>query len=194
MVGQVKVNPDGAKLRMDYQQTVLYLPIDEEEWEVLGKNQSVSPELGDERMTINYLNTDEELVVIGDLMNGQISGGDEFIISNQGNEGLLSGLKSEETAWYWIMKFVIWLLLFIGLSSIVGPLIAVLDFIPLVGSAARWVGGVIAAILALIIVVLATLLIRFWWLWLVLIILFVGLVVGALLYYRGRNMKAEEKK
>jgi len=186
-LGNIEVDPSGAKLRLDYQEKILYLPVDEEDWSGLGSSQNVTPELGDERMTIHYLPLEEELIVVGEVSGGKINGGDEFIVTNRGDADLVAGLKSEETAWYWILKFVIWLLLFIGLSSIVGPVLAVLDFIPLVGSAARWVGGVIAAVIALILVILGTLLIKFWWLWLILIILFVGALVVILVYYMRRN-------
>jgi len=195
-LGDIMVDPTDAKLRMDYEEMILYLPWDEDEWTVIKSSNSVSPELGDEKMTIRYLDTDEEIIAIGEISGGEMTGGDEFIVSNRGDAELIEGLKGEETMWYWVMKFIIWLLLFIGLSSIVGPVLAVLDFIPLVGSAARWVGGVIAAILALIIVVLGTLLIKFWWLWLILIVLLVGALVVILVYYMNRNKKAktEDKK
>lgn len=192
-LGNISVVPTGADARLDYEEKVLYLPADEEEWSELGTNQKITPELDDERMTIRYLDLDEELIVIGEVSGGKIAGGDEFIVTNRGDAELIAGLKSEENMWYWVMKFIIWLLLFIGLSSIVGPVLAVLDFIPLVGSAARWVGGVIGAILALIIVVVGTLLIKFWWLWLILIVLLVAVLAVILVYYMKKNKTDGEK-
>jgi hypothetical protein len=119
---------------------------------------------------------------VGEIDHNKVSGGDEFIIANKSAESLISSLKSDETFWYWFMKFIIWLLLMIGFTSIVGPIIALVDFIPLVGSAARTIAGLISAVLALVILVIATLVIKFWWLLLIMIVLGMAVLLVLLVY------------
>ena len=193
-LGDIAIDPKGAKLVMDYKEKQYKL----DEYDMWEESKVSSPQIGDVRMVVTYLDIDQNLVVVGELMNGKISGGDEFIISNRSADGLISSLKSEETFWYWFIKFIIWLLFTIGFTSILAPILALLDFIPLVGDAARNVAGFVAAVLSLLIVVVATILIKLWWLLLILIVLGAGglmaLLAWILISRKGKSEDQGEKK
>lgn len=189
-LGDIAINPSGAKLKIDYQ-TAEYWADSFGDWEKLESGESRTPELYDERLVVTYLDMDEDLIVIGDLSNDTISGGDEFIITNKSESQLQSTLENEETFWYWFIKFIIWLLLVIGFTSIIGPLLALLDFIPLVGDAARNVAGLISAVLAFLIVLIGSLLIKFWWLFLILLVLVIGGLIALVLYIMKKKDKED---
>ncbi|MBN1916159.1 hypothetical protein JW796_04205 [Candidatus Dojkabacteria bacterium] len=137
-----------------------------------------TPVLGDERLVVDYIKTDDNLIVVGEISQGKIASGDVFLLSNKTDAELISDLKTSESFIYWALKIGTWLLFTLAFTGILAPILALLDFIPLVGKAANFVAGVICAILSAILVLIGTLLIKFWWIILILfVILLVGLVV-----------------
>lgn len=189
-LGDIEIDPDGASLKLDYKKAEFWA--DEfGDWVALAGGEKRTPELDDERLVVTYLDVEQNLIVVGELANDKISGGDEFIITNKSDSELQSTLENEETFWYWFMKFIIWLLLVIGFTSIIGPLLALLDFIPLVGDAARNVAGLISAVIAFLIVLIASILIKFWWLFLILLVVIIGGMIGVVLYILSK--KKDEK-
>jgi len=124
---------------------------------------SVTPLLGDTRLLLSYLSLDGELLVVGEVSQNTVASGDVFIVSNLTDAELLASLQSVENTQFWIFKILSWLFLFMGFSSILKPLTAVLDFIPFFGGALNGVIGVVSAVLAAIIIILGGLVIKFWW-------------------------------
>ncbi len=189
-LGQIDIDPKNAELRIDFKKKT-YL---ENIFGELEESSISDPELGDIRVVINYLPVDNDLIVVGELKNDKIEGGVEFIVTNKTAEGLLGDVQNEENFWYWFLKFLIWLLFTIGMTSIVGPILALLDFIPLVGSAAKTVAGIISAVIALVIVLIATILIKFWWLFLIVVLLAVVGMILLLLYLWKKLASKKEIK
>jgi len=149
-----------------------------------------TPKLGDQRMTVTYLPVNSEIIIIGDIQkssNGEvsISSGDTFMISNKSNEDLIAGMQASEKTTFWITKVIAILLLVAGFRGFIAPILALLDFIPLVGKAANAVATIIALILSITIVILTSIIIRYWWLLLILLALFGGLI--AFLISKSRN-------
>jgi len=129
-------------------------------------------------LVFDYVSSEDELVIVGEISNGKVKDGEVFIISNKSASALLQDLKSSESAMYWGLKFLSWLLMTIGFLSILGPILSIADFIPIAGKAASCVGSIVAGVLSLIIVTLLTLLIKLWWLCLGgFILIFIGLSV-----------------
>jgi VIT1/CCC1 family predicted Fe2+/Mn2+ transporter len=125
---------------------------------------SSTPALGDYRLVVDYLTIDEELLVVGQISGSTISsGGEVYIITTKTDAELLSDMKTEETAIYWVTKGATWLLLTIGLLMMIGPILSLLDFIPIAGQAANCAASVIAAVISVGIVLAGTLIIRYWW-------------------------------
>src|SRR5690606_29956372 len=74
------------------------------EYTEIASGASYTPSIGDYRIVLDYIPVDSQLLVIGEINGSTISGGSTFIVSNKGNDELLSDLKSSETAQYWGMK------------------------------------------------------------------------------------------
>ena len=168
--------------------------IDEERWAeiVLGEKITVSPEkakkmldlrnvysLQEEtvREKIEALLPTEQLLVVGDIANGRINGGDPFIITNKSNQDLISFLESSEKSTWWILKLATLLLFGFGLYLLLGPFLLVLDAIPVLGKIGK--GGllIVCLIIGLIFTVLSSLIIAFWYIILIILIALVGYFV-----------------
>jgi hypothetical protein len=142
----------------------------------VASEESMTPKLGDYRIIFEYVPKDANLIVVGEISQNTINSGDVFIVSNKTDAELISDLKTSENIMYWALKILSWFLLTMGFASLFGPIIALLNFIPIAGKAASCAGGVVGGVLSLIIVVLGTLFIRYWWVFVVLVV--VGMVVG----------------
>lgn len=165
------------------------------DYEKVAAGSTRSPELGDVRLTVNYLPLDDELIVIGDISGETISTGEVFIVSNMTDAELLTNLESAEKTQFFVLKAVAWFLLTLGFGAIFGPVLALLDFIPIAGKVANGAAGFIGAILALILVVVVSLLVKFWWLVLILCgVGFVGLIVLLVVLVGKKKDNREEKE
>lgn len=184
-LGEIKIVPKDASLRLDYVKKIFVEGENGELVEAKGE----TPALGDKRVVVQYLPLKQKILVVGELQDNKIAGGSEFIITDKSADDLMNTVQNEETFWYWFLKFIIWLLFTIGMTSIVGPIIALVDFIPLVGTAARNVAGFISAVLALIIVLVASILIKFWWLFVIVVVLTMIVLVGLLIFLWMRIKK-----
>lgn len=193
-VGGITIKPSGAKLewslaRKEYRYVSKFGIYDE-----LKAGDSVTPIIGDKRLLVNYMPSDTDILVVGELSQKIISGGEVFIISNKTDAELLSDLKTSETTMYWVLKFIVWLLLTIGIMSVLGPILSVLDFIPIAGKAASCVASMFAAVVAVGIVIAGSLIIKFWWLCLGLAAVgVVGLISLFLIVVLKKGSKKEEK-
>lgn len=188
-LGEYIIEPDGAKMELDLSTKTYYE--DMGMYVELGSGRSVTPDLGDRRLVVNYLPLDDELVVVGEVSGTTISGGDVFIISNKSAGELVDELKSEENMFYWVMKVGSWVLFTVGILSLLGPILALVDFIPLVGKSATCAASVVAAIIAAGIVLAGTIVIKYWFicLALLLLVLFGGIAFAVILM--SRKSKAE---
>ena len=117
---------------------------------------------------------DQNIIVIGEVANGTISAGDPFIVSNKSDAEIVKDLKSSENLKFWLMKGAAWFFLAFGLMSIFGPVFALLNILPGVGSALSGIMFVVFAIVSAILVALGSLVIKFWY-------VFIGLVVVAII-------------
>ncbi|MDD3647907.1 MAG: TMEM43 family protein [Candidatus Dojkabacteria bacterium] len=139
---------------------------------------TITPDIGDERLVVEYLPIETEMLVVGEISGTTVSGGDTFIVSNKSDSELLSDLKTEETTMYWVMKGAVWLMLTFGLLMILSPILSLLDFIPVAGKAASCVATIVAAVISAGIVIAGTLIIKYWFLCIALAVIgVVGLVV-----------------
>jgi len=179
-VGDISIDPNEADLQFDFDSKKFYLSKEDQYYydEYEEVSTSPVPVIGDKRLVFDYVSSEDELVIVGEISNGKVKDGEVFIISNKSASALLQDLKSSESAMYWGLKFLSWLLMTIGFLSILGPILSIADFIPIAGKAASCVGSIVAGVLSLIIVTLLTLLIKLWWLCLGgFILIFIGLSV-----------------
>ena len=140
------------------------------------------------RESIEALLPTDQLLVVGEISNNTISSGKPFIITNKSNEDLVASLESGEKTTWWLLKIATLLLFGIGLYLMLGPLLLVLDIIPVLGKIGK--GGllVVCLIIGLIFTVLSSLIIAFWY---IILIILVALV-GYLIYLKKQKPQAEK--
>lgn len=157
---------------------------------------TTDPAIDDKRIQVRYLSDDQDMIVIGEISNGEITGGETFIVSNMSDSQLFENLKNTEMTIYWVLKFVVWVLLTIGIMSLLGPVLSLLDFIPIAGKAASCAASVVAGVISFLVVLFATLIIKFWWLFLILLVLgVVGLIILiVMLVMKSSGGDEDEKK
>lgn len=158
--------------------------------------QKVSASVGDTRATITYLSDDDrEYIVAGELRSDGIRGGEVFILTDLGDSELVSHLQSSESFMRWALRGLAWLMLTIGFTSILAPVLALTDFIPLVGGAARAAATFVSAVVALIIVLTTVFFLNFWWLCLLSVVVLLLLLAGGFVFwYKNKGEKASDEK
>jgi len=128
----------------------------------------------------------KQVIVVGKFENGSIKSGDPFIITTNSEEKLIEALGTEESFQRVALLIFAWLALFIGLTMLIAPILELVNWIPLLGGAAKFVAGIIAFITATMIVLGSYVLMRFWY---VFIILFVIIIVVAIKLVMGAKKK-----
>lgn len=123
------------------------------------------------REIVSGIPADQPLIAVGELNQGAMRSGDPFIISNKTHDELLKDLKKADSFKFWLMKGGAWLLIALGFSAIFGPIFALMNLIPGMGSA---LGGLMFlgfAVLSAVIVLLGSLVIAYWYVLVALIVL-----------------------
>lgn len=133
--------------------------------------------------TINAVLPTDNLIVVGEISNSQISSGKPFIITNNSNDVLVESLASSEKTTWWLLKLATLLLFGFGLYSMLGPLLLILDAIPILGNIGKTGIFIVCMLIGLIFTVLSSLLIAFWY---VILIILVA-VVGYLIYMKKQQ-------
>lgn len=139
-----------------------------------------SPQVGDQRMTVEVLPTGKEYLVLGEVTNGAISGGSSFVVSALDEAGTIAALKLEYKIAYWLIKGGAVVAMWLGLMAIFGPLMALVGWIPLIGE--RLTGLVALGALAFSVVAVALLTVLFKLFWLIAVM---GGLAIAVLIVRG---------
>lgn len=185
-LGDIEIRTSGAETKLNTKKAEYWEDLFGD-FEKLDSATTKTPKLGDRRLVVTYLEVNEDIIAIGDISNDKLSNGDIFMITNKTDSELIEGLENSESTIYWVTKVVAWFMLSAGFTSIVGPMLALTDFIPLVGGMARSVAGFISAVTAFLIVVMVSILIKFWWLFIILMILLLTGMVGLFLYLQGKK-------
>ncbi len=143
-----------------------------------------TPEVGDLRLTYSYFPNDVDGSAVGDwdgqkIVPHRYRATETYLGAYPGSlEEFQARLQSEHTLMTWIIRIASFLLLWAGLNMILGPILMIMDSIPIVGGAGRFVislfTGAVAFVLWLLTLLLANL-------WLALVIVGV-LVVGLMIY------------
>lgn len=132
----------------------------------------------------------DSLIVVGEIYNNRIDGGDPFIVTNKSNQALTDSLKASEKTTWWLLKLATLLLFSFGLYLMLGPLLLLLDIIPVLGKIGKSGLLIVCLIIGLIFTVLSSLIIAFWY---VILIILIALV-GYLLYMKNQKSVAPEQK
>lgn len=112
----------------------------------------------------------ENLIVIGEINNNVIDGGQPFIISNQSDSALIASLESSENIIWWLYKLATALLFGIGLYLLLGPVLLLLDIIPILGNLGKGIILIASLLIGVLFTLFSSLIINYWYIVLIIII------------------------
>lgn len=143
-------------------------------------------EEGDTRQVFYGVDADESLIVVGEINDKLIQGGDTFAISNKDNTTLEIQLRSEIHEQWWFYKLISAFLLAIGFAAFFLPIIAFLELLPQLGAVAVFIIIGVSILTAVLFVTVQTLVFAFWYL--------IFLVLFAMVYLFIRINTKKKKK
>lgn len=154
-----------------------------------------APEVGDIRIRYSALPADQEVTVFGQLNGTSITPyiGEKnsklYRIFSGTRDESLSQMSTEHTQSTWGLRILGFILMWVSLGMLLGPISAVLDFVPLVGSISRSAIGIatfiVAAILSTVVVWISMVLHNI----VALIIAIIVIVGGVLLFLKQKGKK-----
>ena len=138
-----------------------------------------SSQIGSTKLVISYVPVEDELIVVGEMQDGKIDRGDVFIISNLSDTDLVARLESEENAARWGLRFVAWLLLTLGFSAFIAPILVLSKLVPGLSKSLGCITTLIFGLVSAGIVLLVTALVTYWWL-VILGVLLLAVLIGGI--------------
>jgi hypothetical protein len=175
----IEISSDGAELILT----------DTENYSSMGRE-----EIGEEWLEVDYIPEDDigDLVVIGEINGDRISSGHPFIITDVSDSQLVERKKSAEKGTRTGLTIFSIILFFIAFNLIIGPLLFLLRFVPVVGPGIRFVIGIASLILAIVIVLMFQFILRYWWLLIILAIVIVGVVLMTMKKHQAELDKEDD--
>lgn len=164
---------------------------------MLGDGTSDAPQLGDVRISYSGVPANVQVVAFGKQQGSElvpyVTANDDHlyrVFMNTDRAGAIEQMGTEYVVMGWILRAVGFLLMWFGLSLCFAPINAFLDVLPFLGSASRFVIGLvsfpIALVLSIITIVISILAHNI----IALIILLVLLVGGAVLWSKIQKQRA----
>lgn len=128
-----------------------------------GTGTMTSPKLGDIRVSYSVLKPGFDGTVFGELFGSEVTkftneDGDSLFRVFEGSreEGIVL-LHDEYVTMGWVLRIVGFLMMWIGLTAVLGPIATLLDVLPFLGSTTRFMVGVITFPIALILTIVTVL-------------------------------------
>lgn len=178
-LGDVKIYPEKAKNKVEKEtQTIenVVLPStdDGDTYYVPGRREEASSKVGETRLVLQTIGTGDELIVVGEVSGGDMRDGEPFVITDKSHEKLLESLKTDEKTGRLMLRIGSWVLLTLGFMLVIGPVLALADFIPVVGGVAKFLAFITSAIISVIIIAIGVLVVKYWWIVLILVSALIG--------------------
>lgn len=148
------------------------------------------PAVGDRRLTVQVIDTGQELVVFGDKSGERVAGGITFVVSALTEQGTSEQLHTEYKMWYWILKGLAIFSIGTGILMIFGPLLKLVGYIPFIGERINAAFSAVVYTFATIAVLVTTLLIKL--LWPMLILAALGIIVGVVIAIKSSSKKSAQ--
>ena len=118
-----------------------------------------APNVGDLRINFTVLKNNTDATVFGKLDGNKIIKFVDFerdnaelyrMFTSGGTDGAVGQLDKEHDIMTWVLRAVGFLMMWIGLGALFGPLSALLDVVPFFGSLSRGIVGVITLVISLV--------------------------------------------
>ena len=177
-IGSISVRPDGAhpvgrrEVYSAYKRRY--------ETSFRESTQPGTPEVGDQRETIDVLRASTPAIVLGEMSNGSVQGGSSFIVSTLNEQQTQETLRSEYVAAYWGLKAGAVALIFFGIMSVFGPLTKLVGYVPLVGDGLSCAFSAAAFVFAVVSVTIITVFMQAFW-----VLVALALLAVAFMIFRG---------
>lgn len=136
-----------------------------------------SPEVGDQRKSVDVLDATKTVIVVGEMSGGTIQGGRSFVVSTQSEGQTLQTLKTEYKMAKWGMRAGAVFCIFFGIMAVFGPLTTLVGYIPLIGDQIGCAFAGLAFIFALVSVTIVTLFIKAFWFLVAIVVLGVAFLI-----------------
>jgi len=124
-----------------------------------------------------------EIVVVGELKDNSITDGVVFVVTNKSNKDLIDSMSKVDTMEWWIYKVGALLLITLGITAFVLPILTFVDILPRVGLFAIGMILLFSFLMSALLVFISAVIITFWWL----IFVVVGLVIILLIRIKSKT-------
>lgn len=128
---------------------------------MLSKGSSNTPQLGDVRISYSGVSANTQAVAFGKQQGAALvpfltAQNDRLyrVFTNTDREGAIQEMNTEYVVMGWILRLVGFLLMWVGLGLCFGPITAFLDVLPFLGSAGRFMIGLVTLPVALVLSVI----------------------------------------
>jgi hypothetical protein len=151
-----------------------------------------APEVGDVRVSFHVLRPDTKVTLFGQLKDGEVEpyvfeNGKFFRALLGSREEAIQTLNTEDNIRAWALRLVGFLMMWFGLQLFFGPINAVLDIIPFLGSAGRFLIGLVLLPVSLVMSAVTILLSIIFHNTVLLVIFLVAMAGGAYLIYQKKK-------
>ena len=161
---------------------------------------STTPKLGDIRISYNYIDASDSGVILGAIENDSITSFItpknnkllRFFAEASSREEAISILEREHNTMTWILRLVGWLLMFVGLIAMTGPVTKFLSVVPFFSRISGFIFGVAAFFISLIltgITIGLSMILHNFWLAMAFVILLIIIVITVI---SRKRAKAQE--
>lgn len=151
-----------------------------------------APAVGDERVSFTVLKEGFTGTVFGEVDGSEIvrytdkNGNSIFRVFQGGHDEALATMHGEYTMMLWIFRLIGFLLMWFGMTAVIGPISTILDVLPFLGGASRAaVGGItflIALVLSLVTIIISAIVHS-----IVALIVVAALIIGVIVFLRSRK-------
>jgi hypothetical protein len=177
-LGPVSITPEGANPVGE--KTVYKALKSPEDKDFDAKKADSSPQVHDQRLTIEVIPSAQDLIVMGQMGSRSISGGATFVVSALDDAATAEALKWEYRLAYLGFKFGAGFALWLGILCFMGPLMSIVGWIPVIGDRITGAFAFAALFISAAIVWIVTLVIKLFW-----VVVVIALLVLILIVWRG---------
>lgn len=122
-----------------------------------------TPQVGDQRLTIQVIEAGRELIVLGEVVGQNCSGGSSFVVSALNEADTEAALRLEYKIDYWLIKGAAVCALWFGILAFFGPLMTFVGWIPWLGNRLSGALAFGALFFSVAVMGLATVALKFFW-------------------------------